>query len=65
MNTKFNIGDKVAVIGAISYISVTENHDELYDVTFQSYEGYKRTETFTRDQLFPASDLTLEEDDLK
>lgn len=63
MHTKFNIGDKVAIIGAIKSIEIDEEN-ETYDVAFQC-DGYSRTDRLRREQLFPASDLMLEEDDLK
>lgn len=63
MHTKFNIGDKVAIVGVVKSIEIDEAH-ETYDVTFDC-DGYSRTETFRHEQLFHASDLTLEEDDLK
>lgn len=63
MHTKFNIGDKVAIVGAVKSIKINEDH-ETYNVTFDCDE-YSRTETFSHEQLFRASDLTLEEDDLK
>ena len=63
MHTKFNIGDRVSIVGVVKSIKINEEN-ETYHVTFDCDE-YSRTETFRHEQLFRASDLTLEEDDLK
>lgn len=63
MHTKFNIGDRVAIVGIVESIKIDEEH-ETYDVTVGCDE-YSITEKFRHEQLFRASDLTLEEDDFK
>ena len=63
MTTKFNVGDQVAIIGKVDTISVDDN-GEKYCIRLTSEEG-ARYMAFSSNQVFPASDLRLEEDDLK
>lgn len=63
MNTKFNVGEKVAIVGEVSSI-VIDGDGVIYNVEIESARCV-RIEDYTSDQLFPASDIMLEEDDLK
>ena len=64
MTTKFNVGDQVAIIGKVESISV-DDKGEKYCIWLTNDEGASRYIAFSSNQVFPASDLRLEEDDLK
>lgn len=62
MTTKFNVGDKVVIVGTVEEINVDKDCEyyTVYIVTDSSTEFLD----FNHNQLFPASDITIKADDL-